>query len=77
MLSKQQFGFKKNMPTTQIIGGVYERIIKNIDCSQYTCCVFLNLTKAFNTVNHAILLYNMEYNFGVRELPLQIFKITN
>ena len=51
-----------------------EKIIKNIDFSLHTCCVFVDLTKAFDTVNHAILLHKMEPNFGVRELPMKLFK---
>ena len=62
------------MSATQTICNIHAKIIKNINCSQYTCCVFLDLTKAFNTVNHAILLHKMEHNFGIRRLPLQLFK---
>ena len=74
MLSKQQFSFRKNKSTTQTICGIHEKILKNIDCSLYTCSVFLDLTKAFDNVNHAILLHKMEHNFEIRGLPLQLFE---
>ena len=64
MLNKQQFGFRKNMSTTQTICSIYERTTKNTHSSLYICCVFLDSKKAFDTVNHAI----------VRGLPLQLFK---
>ena len=51
------------MSTTQTTCNIHEKIIKNMDCSPYTCCVFLALTKLFDTVNHAILLHQMEDNF--------------
>ena len=74
MLSKQQLGFRKNMSATQTTCNIHEKIIKNIVCGLYTCCVFLDLTKAFITANHAIPLHKMEHNFGVRGLPFQLFK---
>ena len=74
MLSKQQFGFRKNMSSAQTICSIHVKIIKNIECSLYTCCVILDLTKAFDAVNHAILLHKIEHDSGVRGLLLQLFK---
>ena len=61
MLSEQQFCLRKNMSTTQTIRSIYERTTKNINCSLYTCCAFLDLTKALDSVNNAILLHILEF----------------
>ena len=62
------------MSTTQTICNIHEKIIKNLNFSQYTWCVFLDSTKGLDTVNHVILLHKMEHNFGVHRLALQLFK---
>ena len=64
------------MSTTQTIGNIYERIkkIRTAVCILYVRCVFLNLTKTFDIVNHAKLLHKMEHNFGVCKIPLQLCK---
>ena len=51
---KHQFGFQKNKSTTQAVFDLYTKIVGVLDKRNYTCSVFL--AKAFDTVDHKILL---------------------
>ena len=48
-------------------------LIKNsLDDKELCCCIFIDLQKAFDTVNHKILLDKLEH-YGIRGTPLQWF----
>ena len=62
-----QFGFRKGISTEQAIAEITDNLKTAIDNNLYTCGVFLDFAKAFDTVNHNILLQKME-KYGIRGL---------
>ena len=49
------------------------KILQSIDNNEYTIGVFLDLAKAFDTVNHQMLLGKLEH-YGIRGVALDWFK---
>ena len=57
---------------TQAIAEITDNLKNAIDNNLYTLGVFLDLAKAFETMNHDILFVKME-KYGIRGLPLKWF----
>ena len=52
---------------------IYDEILNNIDQGLYTCCIFLDLSKAFDTVDHNVLRQKLEKNYyGIRRSALDL-----
>ena len=73
VLFKNQFGFRKNFSTTHALLDITEKIKDSIDNKKFACGVFVDIRKAFDTVNHKILLRKLEH-YGVRGIPLLWFE---
>ena len=43
---------------------LHNKLLKNIDEGYYTCCLFLDLSKAFDTGNH--ILHHKLHTYGIR-----------
>ena len=73
ILYKYQFGFREGHSTTQALVEIIDRLKIAIDDKELTCGIFIDLTKAFDTVDHNILLQKM-YNYGIRGNVHNLFK---
>jgi len=73
ILYEYQFGFRKNYSTSQAVMEVLDNIYQSCDNSETTIGIYLDLQKAFDTVNHSILLQKLEI-YGVRGIIQKWFK---
>ena len=72
ILFQFQFGFRKGHSTAQAVSEIADNLREAIDNNLYTCGVFIDFSKAFDTVNHEILLKKLE-SYGIRGMPLKLF----
>ena len=72
ILYVNQFGFRKNNSTIFALMQITEQIKESIDDGKFGCGIFIDLRKAFDTVNHDTLLLKLKY--GIRVSMLNWFK---
>jgi hypothetical protein len=73
ILIRNQYGFRKNHSSYMAIVDMYDKISKAIDEGEYAVGVFVDLSKAFDTLDHNILLAKLEY-YGIRGICQEWFK---
>ena len=73
LLYKYQYGFRKNHSTEHALIEFVDQVRFSMDKKELTCGIFIDLSKAFDTVNHNILIKKLEH-YGIRGLALDLFK---
>jgi hypothetical protein len=72
-LFKNQYGFRKDHSTSLALHNLFDNITKAIDQKEYTIGVFIDLSKAFDMVNHEILINKIKH-YGICGLALDWIK---
>ena len=73
LLCDSQYGFRCNHSTQHAIIDITQKIQQNMDQGKYTCGIFIDLKKAFDTVDHNILLSKLNH-YGIRGIFHDWFK---
>ena len=72
ILTTNQYRFRKNHSTFMAVVDMYDQISKSLSEGKFSMGIVINLSKAFDTINHQILLNKLAH-LGIRSIPLQWF----
>ena len=72
MLSEHQYGFKSGLSSSLAIYDTRENFLQNTEKGLTTCAVFCDLSKAFDALDHEMLLWKLEHFYGIRGLAHKV-----
>ena len=73
MITHTQYGFKPGSTTVDCLVDLIEEISTYLDQGDYAVSIFLDLSKAFDTANHSILLSKL-LSYGIQKPHINWFK---
>ena len=73
ILYNSQYGFRSQHSCQDAISELVGKILKNMEEHKYTIAVFIDLSKAFDTLEHEVLFAKLE-KYGIRGTTLNWFK---
>ena len=73
LLNPQQYGFRPNYSTSIALNDTCNELLHNLEENKISCTVFLDLAKAFDTIDHTILIKKLK-QYGIHGTPLKLLK---
>ena len=72
-LYQSQYGFRKDHACDHAVGELVSEIVKHLQKNNYTACILLDLSKAFDTLQHSVMFDKLE-KYGIQGTCLKWFK---
>ena len=73
ILYKHQYGFRKSHSTSMALLHLIDKVSSALENNEFTCSIFVDFSKAFDTVNHYILLKKMQ-KYGFHDVTFEWLK---
>ena len=70
---ENQYGFRKNHSTSHAVNLSVKQIIDQIEKKRHVIGIFIDLSKAFDTISHEKLIYKLNF-YGLRGSSLKLIK---
>ena len=74
ILVLEQFGFREKFSTDMAIYTFLNSVLSSLENKPLVGDVFCDLQKAFDSINHNILLFKLEY-YGISGLAIKLMKL--
>ena len=73
LLYAKQFGFRKGHSTYMALAALTDKITEASDKNELAMAIFIDLSKAFDTLDHSLLLRKLKC-YGIRGIVLKLFE---